>query len=152
MGLHGWRKAYKNCLVLPISTRCIFFLIAYSIRTLQLSVLDLRQSRMLQWYIQRHLSFFHPLDKHIIFPFICNLNSNGKWIVFFAQPMPMMLLMHLGINPESLLWEKSNCINNEVLHSFGGMLSLNWLDLNIITSILCDIFTDTVAEKLFSPI
>jgi len=43
MGLHGWRKAYKNCLVLPISTRCIFFSVAHSIRTSQLSVLDLEQ-------------------------------------------------------------------------------------------------------------
>ena len=42
MGLHGWR-AYKNCLVLPISTRCIFFSVVHSIRTPQLSVLDLEQ-------------------------------------------------------------------------------------------------------------
>jgi hypothetical protein len=27
MKLHGWRKAYKNYLVLTISTRCIFFLV-----------------------------------------------------------------------------------------------------------------------------
>jgi len=26
-GQHGWRRAYKNCLVLPISTRCIFFFV-----------------------------------------------------------------------------------------------------------------------------
>jgi hypothetical protein len=32
--------AYKNCLVLPISTRCIFFSVAHPIRTSQLSVLD----------------------------------------------------------------------------------------------------------------
>jgi hypothetical protein len=42
-GLHGWRKAYNNCLVLPISTKCIFFSIAQTIRTRRLSVLDLEQ-------------------------------------------------------------------------------------------------------------
>jgi len=43
MGLHGWRKTYKNCLVLPISTRCIFFSVAQTIKTPQLSVLDMKQ-------------------------------------------------------------------------------------------------------------
>jgi hypothetical protein len=41
MGLHGRRKTYHNCLVLPISR--IFFLVAHSIKTPQLSVLDLEQ-------------------------------------------------------------------------------------------------------------
>jgi len=43
MGLHGWMKAYKICLVLPVSTRYILFSVAHSIRTPQLSVLDLEQ-------------------------------------------------------------------------------------------------------------
>jgi len=37
MWLHGWRKAYNNCLVLPISTRYIFFSVAQTIRTPHLS-------------------------------------------------------------------------------------------------------------------
>jgi len=37
------KEGYKNCLVLPISIRCIFFLVAHSIRTPQLSVLKLEQ-------------------------------------------------------------------------------------------------------------
>jgi len=41
MRLHCWRNAYKICWVLPISTRCIFFLLTHSIRIPQLSVLDL---------------------------------------------------------------------------------------------------------------
>jgi len=36
-------RLYNNCLVLPVSTRCIFFLVAHSIRTTKLSVLDLEQ-------------------------------------------------------------------------------------------------------------
>jgi len=44
MRLFGWRKAYKNCLGLPISTIRIFFLVAHSKKkTPQLSVLDLEQ-------------------------------------------------------------------------------------------------------------
>jgi len=34
MRLDGWRKTYKNCLALHISTRCIIFSVAHSIRTL----------------------------------------------------------------------------------------------------------------------
>jgi len=40
-GLHGWRKAYKNCLILPIWTRCLFFLVDHSIRSPQLNMFDL---------------------------------------------------------------------------------------------------------------
>jgi len=40
--LSSWRKTYKNCFVLPISTKCIFFLVAQLIRTPQLSVFDLK--------------------------------------------------------------------------------------------------------------
>jgi len=36
-------NAYKNCLVLPILTRCIFYSVAHSIRNPQLSVLELEQ-------------------------------------------------------------------------------------------------------------
>jgi len=43
--LHGWRMTYKNCLILPTPTRCIYFLVAQTIRTSQLSVLDLEQFR-----------------------------------------------------------------------------------------------------------
>jgi len=43
MGLHNWRKADMNCLVLPISTRFIFFSIAHYVKIPQLSVLDLKQ-------------------------------------------------------------------------------------------------------------
>jgi len=47
MKLHGWRKTYKNCLVLPISTRCIFFSVIHSTRIPQLSVLDF--GAILRW-------------------------------------------------------------------------------------------------------
>jgi len=41
--LHGWRKTCKNSLVLPIQTRCVFFSVAQTIITPQLSVLDLKK-------------------------------------------------------------------------------------------------------------